>query len=111
MIAESIVPIEPETLVYGSSNGGRITLNEDPFVDAEMKAIGQRLNLLPHLVAGKTIHTAGDLEVHRSARDHKYYCVDFSRVFPRTYLSLLAPPSLSDFSNFYSGSAFDRTRQ
>jgi hypothetical protein len=83
MIAESIVPIDTDSLVYGSSNGGRTVMNEDPFVDAEMKAIGVKLNLLAHPVGGKMIHTAGDLEVHRSARDQKFYCVDFSRVFPR----------------------------
>lgn len=83
MIAESIVPIEPDSLVYGSSTGGRVVRNEDPIVDSEMKAVGLKLNLLPHLVGGKLIHTAGDLEVHRSAHDGKYYAVDFSRVFPR----------------------------
>lgn len=83
MIAESIVPIEPDSLVYGSSTGGRVVRNEDPIVDSEMKSVGLKLNLLPHLVGGKLIHTAADLEVHRSARDGKYYAVDFSRVFPR----------------------------
>lgn len=83
LIAMALLPIGPSTLLYGSADGGNTVHNDDPQLNDMMQKIGAELNLRPHKVgvnspSSCTLHTAGDVEVHRG-RDGRYYCVDFAR--------------------------------
>ena len=88
IIAMSLLPIGPRSLVYGSADGGVVVHQDDPRVDAAMREAGKLLNLAPHQVgrvAGKMREMAvcGDIEVHRSTlRDDQFFLCDTARVFP-----------------------------
>lgn len=82
LIAMTILPISKETLIYGSADAGNtIKANILPEFDMKMAEMGKILNLKPHMINGKELHTAGDIEGHLGT-DEKYYLLDFSRVFP-----------------------------
>eukprot|EP01102_Stenamoeba_stenopodia_P010457 TRINITY_DN3150_c0_g1_i4.p1 TRINITY_DN3150_c0_g1~~TRINITY_DN3150_c0_g1_i4.p1 ORF type:complete len:699 (+),score=110.12 TRINITY_DN3150_c0_g1_i4:139-2097(+) len=80
LIAMSILPIEKSTLIYGSANAGKTVYNEDLKVDRMMRLASKILNLKPHVIEGKTMYSAVDLEGHRG-KDGCFYLVDFSRVY------------------------------
>jgi hypothetical protein len=50
LTAMSVLPISSETLVYGSSDGGRTIHTDDQFVNSTMQSIGEMLNIAPHKV-------------------------------------------------------------
>ena len=73
LLATSYLPIGKETLLHGSSDGGR-TVRTDPAVSKELAVVAQVLHLKPHIVetlAGTQalMHGPADIEVHRSAVD------------------------------------------
>ena len=86
LIAMSVLPIAgAASLVYGSSNAGRTIHLDDPLINERMKLLGSRLNLKPHDVGDpkhpQSMYTCVDLEGHVGS-DGKFYCLDFSRLFP-----------------------------
>jgi hypothetical protein len=88
LIAMSLLPITPNTLVYGTSDAGRTVRNEDEQLSNLIADACRHLNLIPHecgLVLNKTkiLHTAADVEGH-AGLDGRYYMVDFARMFPPT---------------------------
>ncbi|EFA79915.1 hypothetical protein PPL_06735 [Heterostelium album PN500] len=88
LIVISELPINSNTLVFGSSNAGE-TIKENDTVFKMMVKIGEILNLKTHLVEerGKinsakfTIPLAIDIEGH-FGHDGRYYVVDTARLFP-----------------------------
>lgn len=85
LIASSIIPINQNTLVYGSANGGRTVQKSDPKLNEMMKSLGEKLNLQEHRVGtritGKDLYMPGDIEVHRGL-DDRYYLLDMARMMP-----------------------------
>jgi len=85
LIASSIIPINQNTLVYGSANGGRTVQKSDPKLNEIMKDLGAQLNLQEHRVGtritGKDLYMPGDIEVHRGL-DDRYYILDMARMMP-----------------------------
>eukprot|EP01122_Echinamoeba_exundans_P007904 TRINITY_DN2521_c0_g1_i1.p1 TRINITY_DN2521_c0_g1~~TRINITY_DN2521_c0_g1_i1.p1 ORF type:complete len:1209 (+),score=237.81 TRINITY_DN2521_c0_g1_i1:47-3628(+) len=84
LVAMSILPIGKDTLMYGSSDGGKTVQFGDDALSAKMEAAGMKMNLKPHYAGtnlDRKIVGPGDIEGHRS-KDGEYYVVDFARVFP-----------------------------
>ncbi|KAL6072242.1 Clu domain-containing protein [Balamuthia mandrillaris] len=87
LIAESILPLGPNTLIYGSSDGGRTTHADVPEMNARMEAAANILNLKGHYVYNweRTekilIHGPIDIEGHLG-KDNRFYVLDTARVFP-----------------------------
>lgn len=85
LCAVSALPINKETLVYGSDDGAKSVVNIDPTAAALMDEFGRRLNLKKHL-AGRDRSSAivgpADIEVHKGT-DSRYYVIDHARVFVR----------------------------
>jgi len=85
MSVMTTLPINDETLVYGSRNAGK-TMFKDEYVHENMLKIGKKLNLRPHLVSHNITEMAlcGDVEIHNFKDDSQnvYYSLDLARVFP-----------------------------
>ena len=83
----STLPINENTIVYGSSDAGLSIHTDNVAVMDTMREIGHKLNLKDHKVgakfAEKNIATPVDLEAHYGF-DQRYYLLDFSRMFPPT---------------------------
>jgi hypothetical protein len=85
LVCSSLLPIAKDTLVYGTSNAGRVFVNSCPeLYDAATEA-SRRLNLKPHLIGTPEkmwpIHSPCDLEGHLGS-DGRKYLLDFSRHMP-----------------------------
>ena len=97
LLALSLCPINSNTLVHGSGDGGK-TISASRNHAPLLKSIGNYLNLRTHQVRGLDIHLAVDAELHVSPVDDRLYLVDLSRVFPpeapRPDLKLLSAPHL-----------------
>lgn len=86
LIATSELPINAETIVYGSSDGGHTVHSSDPDINAIIERVSKILNLKGHmcgLVSGQRgfLHSPCDLEGHLGF-DGRFYMLDFARVFP-----------------------------
>ena len=87
LIAITVLPIDRETLVGGTSDAGRNIHSSDVALNAKLAKAGQVLNLKQHKVRGHTMYSACDLEGHYNKYDGRHYLLDFSRVMPPS-----APP-------------------
>ena len=85
IIAQSVLPIDSGTLVYGSENRGRVVVASDPKMNEIMKQLGQMKCIKPHRVgqgdAAKELYGPLDIEGHRGT-DRYYYLCDVARYFP-----------------------------
>ena len=76
---------DPTNFGKGEIKSGR----DDLGVRLSMARVSAHMNLKPHLVGPlphtTLIHHCVDLEVHRSQKDTKAYCLDFARVLPPEY--------------------------
>jgi len=84
LVAMSLLPINSDTIVYGSSDGGISVHNTNMEFNHKMKESAKILNLKGHLVGkenSKLLHSCGDIEGHIGS-DGKFYLLDFARVFP-----------------------------
>lgn len=86
IIAMSMLPVNKETLKYGSGDSGVNVLDEEPELNDLMKLASERMNLKGHVTGlrtgyKKTIYGPGDIEGHVGT-DGKYYVVDFGRLMP-----------------------------
>ena len=90
LIAQSILPIERSTIIYGSYNAGRTVYDLDPGFNRIMAEAARKLNLKAHWVGPKSglklLHAPVDIEGHRGT-DSRYYLIDFGRVFPPEYFT------------------------
>ena len=85
LTAISILPISDKTLIYGSSDGGKLVFSSLPIMNNIMKQCGKILNLKGHLAGigkeKKFIYGPCDLEGHLG-KDGNLYCIDLARLFP-----------------------------
>eukprot|EP01124_Arcella_intermedia_P030673 TRINITY_DN6768_c0_g1_i2.p1 TRINITY_DN6768_c0_g1~~TRINITY_DN6768_c0_g1_i2.p1 ORF type:complete len:1238 (+),score=331.84 TRINITY_DN6768_c0_g1_i2:64-3777(+) len=81
LVAESQLPVNSKSIVYGSEDGGKSICCSDTVVNGVMKSVGESLNLSKHLVGNQEIYGPGDIEVHRGL-DDQLYLLDFGRLFP-----------------------------
>ena len=81
LIAMSILPVSRGTIIYGSADGGHTIFAKNPNFNEKMSRIGNRMNLMPHIVYDKSIAICGDIEGHLGT-DNKFYVLDFARTFP-----------------------------
>lgn len=86
LMASSLIPKNDNTLVYGSSDGGKTVKASDKTVNQKMAQIGKDFNLQPHNLKGVSMALCGDIEVHRcpilGQSEPDYYALDLARVFP-----------------------------
>ena len=85
IIAQSILPINSSTLIYGSENRGKQILASDPKMNEIMKQIARMKFIKPHRVgsgsASKELFGPLDIEGHHGL-DSYYYLCDVARYFP-----------------------------
>lgn len=85
IIASSILPIDKNTLCYGSADGGYTVYNSIPELNNMMKELADRLHLQEHRAGSRRgsrlLHMPGDIEVHLGL-DDKYYMLDMARLMP-----------------------------
>jgi Clustered mitochondria/Translation initiation factor eIF3 subunit 135 len=90
VFAETLVPIDGGSRVYGTPDGGRSILGLENLEPAEatlMRAIGSRINTKEHTCLGRSTQVRArvvgpaDLELHRG-RDKRLYLLDVSRMMP-----------------------------
>eukprot|EP01119_Soliformovum_irregulare_P004749 TRINITY_DN1583_c0_g2_i2.p1 TRINITY_DN1583_c0_g2~~TRINITY_DN1583_c0_g2_i2.p1 ORF type:complete len:871 (-),score=219.97 TRINITY_DN1583_c0_g2_i2:150-2762(-) len=86
MTAMSVLPLDSDTLKYGSDNAGRSVHTDIPELNNMFQAAAGVLNLKGHVtgsVPGKKqiVYGPGDLEGHLGT-DGRYYVCDFGRLFP-----------------------------
>lgn len=87
VLCSCVIPLNDATLIYGSQDGGKTVLAEDPVFNAEAEKLAQALFLKPHLSRGKTICLAADVEGHKT-EDGQYFVLDSARCFPPEALPL-----------------------
>jgi hypothetical protein len=81
LLAESLLPIDQSTCIYGSPDGGATMHASDAHMNASMRCLAQQLNLAEHLVGNVRIAGPGDVEGH-IGRDGRFYLIDLARIFP-----------------------------
>ena len=84
LVAISLLPLSPNSLLYGSQDGGVTIQNSDPILAKKMDLAAKMLNLRPHLCGlneTKELASAADVEGHRG-KGGEYYLLDFSRTLP-----------------------------
>ncbi|KAH3733005.1 Histidine kinase [Pelomyxa schiedti] len=85
LVAQSLLPIGTNSLVYGSKDAGITVKNSDPKMDLIMQSAGTRLNLKLHSVKNSTIQMVGPIDIEgHLGHDGRYYVLDFARTFPPT---------------------------
>eukprot|EP01117_Protostelium_nocturnum_P004713 TRINITY_DN1709_c0_g1_i1.p1 TRINITY_DN1709_c0_g1~~TRINITY_DN1709_c0_g1_i1.p1 ORF type:complete len:1608 (-),score=618.00 TRINITY_DN1709_c0_g1_i1:52-4875(-) len=104
--AVSLLPIESDSLVYGSADGGRTVLKEEPVLNECMERAAKSINIKAHKVGPlgyeQVIHSCCDIEGHKGT-DGRFYLLDFARVAPSQ------PPS-SKGENLYNLFRFEFIR-
>ena|SRR3990167_235854 len=87
LIAQSFLPVNKKTIVYGTADGGGTIHAKNKEFNAKMKEVGKQINLKPHPVWDQTksykkiLHGPADLEGHIGL-DSRCYVLDCSRLFP-----------------------------
>lgn len=86
LIATSLLPIDSNTIVYGSNDGGNTIHTDDPEVNVKVERLAARMHIKGHFVGiskakAKLLHAPGDFEVHRG-KDGLLYALDFGRFLP-----------------------------
>jgi len=97
--ATSILPVGPDTLIYGSADGGKTVHNKFKEMSALMRKAGRQLNLKTHWAFPLTGKPSGvqicgpvDIEGHLGT-DKRLYVLDTARVFPPTTPDVKLPGS------------------
>eukprot|EP01127_Copromyxa_protea_P023699 TRINITY_DN8982_c0_g1_i1.p1 TRINITY_DN8982_c0_g1~~TRINITY_DN8982_c0_g1_i1.p1 ORF type:complete len:1492 (-),score=227.39 TRINITY_DN8982_c0_g1_i1:132-3959(-) len=81
LLAESILPVGSDTLIYGSADGGKTTHIGNKYIQRSVRSMAAILNLERHTVAGNSMALCGDIEIH-ACPDERNYMLDFARIFP-----------------------------
>lgn len=87
LLAMSLLPIGPETLLHGSSDAARtFSRDSEGALSGMLAQLATVLNLREHSVrdaqgAAQQVALAFDTEGHRG-RDYRYYLIDLHRLFP-----------------------------
>lgn len=82
VLAISILPINDDSIIYGSSDAGRTVHSRSPEFNEKIDTAARILNLKPHFV-NPTVQLSGpgDLEGHMGT-DGKFYVLDAARTLP-----------------------------
>lgn len=96
LIALSLLPINHETIVYGSNDSGIVVNAQSPY-DKIMEDVGNQMNLSMHVAGLEEASTANipfpaDIEGHEG-KDGRFYILDFARIMPPTLPSPKGPPN------------------
>ena len=102
LVATSLLPINSQTLIYGSSDGGRTVHNQSCILSERMAEASRRMNLKPHVCGHVSAPPQGvqvlssptDLEGHRGT-DGRFYLIDFARIFPPEAPLSFLPPAVA----------------
>eukprot|EP01117_Protostelium_nocturnum_P014543 TRINITY_DN5541_c0_g1_i4.p1 TRINITY_DN5541_c0_g1~~TRINITY_DN5541_c0_g1_i4.p1 ORF type:complete len:905 (-),score=337.74 TRINITY_DN5541_c0_g1_i4:2149-4863(-) len=102
--AISLLPINTETLIYGTANGGKTVFDKNIKFNAKMRLAGKKLNLCPHAVgltakSSKILYSCADVEGH-DGKDGRFYLIDFARCFPPIDFSSSSIPNSHLFRLF-----------
>lgn len=87
LLCQSVLPIGADTLIYGSSDGGKNIVASDPEMNRRMKRVAKTLNLAGHNVTNSArtsevrLHGPVDCEGHLGV-DGRFYIIDPARLFP-----------------------------
>ena len=87
LIAQSWLPIDSKTIVYGTPDGGVNIFSSNESFNAKMKAVGEQINIKAHYVWNKDrssrtlLYGPADLEGH-IGNDNRAYVLDCARLFP-----------------------------
>jgi len=86
LIAMTVLPLGPKTLVYGSNDGGNKVHNSSKILSERMQQAAKRLNLKPHVCGMnknnlETLSSAIDIEGHYGT-DGRFYLLDLARTYP-----------------------------
>eukprot|EP01091_Cochliopodium_minus_P019576 TRINITY_DN8269_c0_g1_i2.p1 TRINITY_DN8269_c0_g1~~TRINITY_DN8269_c0_g1_i2.p1 ORF type:complete len:734 (+),score=164.05 TRINITY_DN8269_c0_g1_i2:154-2202(+) len=86
LVAQALLPIDTETIIYGSNDGAKTIHTSNKEINGYIKKVSEYLNLKEHEVgiSNKLVYSCVDLEGHYSKEDDRMYCVDFSRTMPCT---------------------------
>lgn len=83
--ASCLLPLGPNTLVYGSADAAKTMHDDIPKVSSAMASLGSKLNLKAHKVEGRnktvTIYGPADVEGHVGT-DGFFYLIDTHRMMP-----------------------------
>lgn len=80
MHAQAILPINQNTIRVGSSDAGLTCYADFDYMD-RMKWAARELNICEHVVNGKKMYSACDVEGH-AGEDDRFYLIDLARTFP-----------------------------
>lgn len=89
LLAASRLPLNSQTLVYGSSDGGHTIHASSPEMNAKVELVAKMLNLQGEYIWNRSkthrtlLHLSCDVEGHLG-KDGRYYLVDTARLFPPT---------------------------
>lgn len=61
VLAQSVLPINPDTIVYGSADQGKTIHNDDAKIDQQMQAAAKILNLKVQAIMTVYLHLRGIL--------------------------------------------------
>jgi hypothetical protein len=87
LIAEPLLPVGEDTIVYGSADGGRAIHARSRKMNEMMKLAARILNLRGHTIwswsrtSQTKLYAPVDIEGHQG-RDGRFYLLDTARVFP-----------------------------
>eukprot|EP01133_Synstelium_polycarpum_P015910 gene15910-18908_t len=83
VIAMSILPVDKDTIVYGSNDYGMTIHNRDPHLSSRVQELAVQLNIAGHHCGENAtfLHSPADLEGHVGF-DGRLYLLDFARLFP-----------------------------
>jgi serine/threonine protein kinase/tetratricopeptide (TPR) repeat protein len=87
ILAESIIPVGQDSLIYGSRDGGVTLFASNSEMNEKIRLAAKHINLKAHRVWNRSktksaiLHAPIDLEGH-IGRDGLFYVIDTARVFP-----------------------------
>jgi hypothetical protein len=81
LIAISLLPINSNSLIYGTADGGKTVKQSDKTFNAHVRRLAEQIHSQPHRIGNANEHQlAVDIEAHKGT-DNKYYMLDFARAF------------------------------
>jgi hypothetical protein len=82
LLAIALLPLEHRAKpIYGSNDGGKHVYADVPAFNGAMESAAKYLHLKAHMVGGRLLHSAGDVEGHLG-QDGRYYLLDLGRTRP-----------------------------
>jgi len=80
LVAMPVLPLSKGKLVYGSPDAGKTVRTDDAVFVERMRVLAKQLHLKPHMVGGKELYSAGDVEGHLVGNER--FLLDLARSMP-----------------------------